>query len=153
MVAWGTNIEIECECTPSHRVIYNKGIGIYELGNSFTQCPNCHRTNVKPITVGFAKCQYRIHGVKEDGTEFKSDWKEVTDKDAYQRYDPSDQVSWKRLGIESKDLNAQTKDPSCTICLEDVVFMKTSLPCGHQFHTSCISRWKLTCPNCRASRL
>ncbi|KAG2219604.1 hypothetical protein INT45_004855 [Circinella minor] len=148
----GTNIEVECKCTPTYRVIYNKGMGLYELGNSFTQCPNCHSTNVKAITVGFASCQYRIHGVKEDGTEFKSDWKKVSDEDAYQRYDPSDQVLWKRLGIESKDIDEETEGPCCTICLENIKDI-TTLPCSHQFHTSCISRWKLTCPNCRASHL
>ena len=152
MVDCGTNIEIECKCTPSYRVIYIKGMGLYELGSSFTQCPNCRSTDVKPITVGFTKCQYRIHGVKEDGTEFKSDWKKVSHEDAYQRYDPSDQVLWKRLGIESTDIAKRTEYPCCTICLDNVIDA-TTLPCGHQFHNNCISRWKLTCPNCRASRL
>ena len=80
---------------------------------------------------------------------FKSDWKTVTREDAYQRYDPSKQVSWKRSGIESRKINEQTEDPCCTICLEGIKDI-TTLSCGHQFNSSCISRWKLTCPNCRA---
>ncbi|KAI9276710.1 hypothetical protein BDA99DRAFT_600606 [Phascolomyces articulosus] len=146
----GTNIEVECECTPDYRVIHTHGMGLFELNKSLAQCPNCKSTNVKPVTVGFTECQYRIHGVKLDGTRFKSDWKRVLEEDMYQRYDPSNQVAWKRLGIESKRLEENAEEPCCTICLEDVKATKT-LSCGHRFHTDCISRWKLICPNCRAA--
>ena len=148
-VGSGINIEIKCTCTPSYQVIYVKGMGLYELGDSFLQCPNCQSTHVQPVTVGFKNCQYRIHGIRKDGTVFKSDWKTITREDAYQRFDPSNQVSWKRLGIESRKINEKTEDPCCTICLEGIKNI-TTLPCGHQFHSNCISRWKLTCPNCRA---
>ena len=66
---------------------------LHEIGRPFYNCPNCYSKDVKPITAEYANCQYRIHDVKEDGTEFKSNWEKMTRKDAYQRYDPSNQTS------------------------------------------------------------
>lgn len=68
---------------------------LYELGNPFTQYPNYISTDVKPINVGFTTCQYRIDGVKEDGTMFQSERKEVLRTDKYRRYNPNDQASSK----------------------------------------------------------
>ncbi|XP_068094362.1 uncharacterized protein [Hyperolius riggenbachi] len=46
--------------------------------------------------------------------------------------------------------------PQCSICLDDLPEGEgsTSLPCSHQFHQRCISRWleeHPTCPMCRAT--
>ncbi|KAI8148646.1 ubiquitin-related domain-containing protein [Fennellomyces sp. T-0311] len=152
VVANGTNIEAKCKCTPRYRVICPQGYGLYELGDANTKCPVCGSTGVTPVTCGFLRCQYRFHGIKADGTVYKSDWKTVTEEDQYQLFDPSKGASWKRLGIESKASWAGTDDV-CTICLEDMVEKCATLGCGHQFHSNCISSWRLTCPNCRASRL
>ncbi|KAG2226479.1 hypothetical protein INT45_014223 [Circinella minor] len=67
MVNSGTNIEVECECTPSYPVIYAYGMGLYELDElkPYYSYPNCSSRDVKLITAGFTNCQYRIHGVKE----------------------------------------------------------------------------------------
>ena len=51
-----------------------------------------------------------------------------------------------------------TPDPDeCTLCLEPYAAGQTltTLPCGHQFHASCIETWLIhpqsrTCPLCRA---
>jgi hypothetical protein len=46
-------------------------------------------------------------------------------------------------------------DCECTICLSDDNTNNDmgKLPCGHTFHTNCITQWfmknKTTCPNCR----
>lgn len=45
------------------------------------------------------------------------------------------------------------EDCECTICLSDDNNDMGKLPCGHTFHTNCITQWflknKTTCPNCR----
>lgn len=43
---------------------------------------------------------------------------------------------------------------SCAVCLDCVLpsHVKTSLPCGHSYHYSCIASWlkrSETCPECR----
>ena len=50
--------------------------------------------------------------------------------------------------------NKKFVSESCVICLEnfDNINNVSSLPCGHQFHTKCITEWMLkskTCPLCK----
>nr|QOI90578.1 hypothetical protein HWQ62_00447 [Pyramimonas orientalis virus] len=44
-------------------------------------------------------------------------------------------------------------DCECTICLSHNTNNVGKLPCGHTFHSTCITQWflkdKTTCPNCR----
>lgn len=41
----------------------------------------------------------------------------------------------------------------CVICLDNIPHDKLVLPCGHKFHSDCITRWLLdcsfTCPVCK----
>ncbi|KAG2221869.1 hypothetical protein INT45_003583 [Circinella minor] len=142
----------DCKCT-DYEMVYPHGYSRFELGDTLTPCPNCgDSTNVIPLTVGFVKCHYRIFGVKQDGSTYKSDWYQVLPEDQYQVYDPKKQVSWRRLGFEARPLTASTNEP-CTICLkilEDDDKSTVTLECSHQFHAECISSWHLTCPMCRA---
>ncbi|KAG0314272.1 hypothetical protein BGZ97_009446 [Linnemannia gamsii] len=115
----GTNVECECACTPTHQVICIKNLGLLELTESTFECPNCE--------------------------QFSSDWVDVTERDCYQLFDAGDTTVWRRLVIESADLNCKSE---CTICLDRLVTFDT-LACGHSFHTNCISAWNGSCPNCR----
>ncbi|KAF9354840.1 hypothetical protein BGX34_010784 [Mortierella sp. NVP85] len=142
----GTNIECKCECTPDHRVICRKYFGIIELSEATFICPNCHRHDtIVPVTVGFWACKYRFHGIKINGQQYTSEWKDVNESDLFQMFDPSKQTTWKRLVIESARLGAPD---DCTICLEPMHTAK-SLHCGHRFHQACYNKWNSSCPLCR----
>ena len=48
--------------------------------------------------------------------------------------------------------NNQTEE--CCICLDDNIYEWSILPCGHKYHTKCVSEWlnsNQTCPICRIS--
>ena len=142
----GTNVECKCECTPSYRVICRKDFGTIELSDATFTCPNCHRQDtIVPVTVGFASCKYRFHGIKGNGQQYTSDWKDVTKDDLYQLFSPSKQITWKRLAIESARLGSPEE---CVICLEPMHTTR-SLDCGHRFHQACYGQWNLACPLCR----
>ncbi|KAF9145266.1 hypothetical protein BGX21_006956, partial [Mortierella sp. AD011] len=115
-VSRGTNVECKCACTPNYRVICEKGFGLMELSEARLCCPNCNKSNkVTPVTVGFVRCKYRFHGIKENDEQYTSEWKEVKRDDFYQVFDPSKQSKWRRLVIESASLDASEE---CAICLE-----------------------------------
>ncbi|KAI8359599.1 hypothetical protein B0O80DRAFT_423508 [Mortierella sp. GBAus27b] len=144
-VSSGTNVECQCNCTPGYRVICQKGFGIVELSSSSFKCPNCRGSEVVPVTVGFVRCKYRFHGIKATGERYTSEWKDVIDSDRYQHFEPSNQISWRRLVIESDKLGSLEE---CAICLEPMS-ETTSLSCGHRYHSDCLSQWSSSCPNCR----
>jgi len=53
-----------------------------------------------------------------------------------------------------KNKNGQTEQPTCCVCLSDIVLNEETLllPCGHMFHPKCINDWfknNNTCPVCR----
>ncbi|KAK5805596.1 hypothetical protein F5H01DRAFT_354017 [Linnemannia elongata] len=146
VAAPGTNVECKCACTPSHHVICIKQFGVLELSEESFICPNCYKSHkISPVTVGFMKCRYRFHGIKATGEQYTSDWKDVTDDDCYQLFNPDKSTTWRRLMIEST--NASDCD-ECSICLERLRTFDT-LGCGHKFHSNCISAWSGSCPNCR----
>ncbi|KAF9172043.1 hypothetical protein BGX21_006359 [Mortierella sp. AD011] len=142
----GTNVECKCECTPGYRVICQKKIGFIELSKSRFTCPNCHRSDrITPVIVGFVRCKYRFHGIKTTGEQHTSDWREVREEDGYQLFSPSKQISWRRLVIESADLD--TYD-NCAICLKPMYDI-ARLNCGHRYHDQCFELWDCICPICR----
>jgi hypothetical protein len=142
----GTNVECDCNCTPSYRVICRKDFGTIELSDTPFVCPKCGRDdNIVPITVGFLRCKYRFHGIKSSGQRYTSEWKKVTKDDLYQQFSPSNQTTWKRLVIESVELDSLEE---CAICLEPMRTIKT-LVCGHRFHEACYKKWIPSCPLCR----
>ncbi|KAG0003449.1 hypothetical protein BGZ79_000846 [Entomortierella chlamydospora] len=127
----GTNIECSCECTKGYRVICPKYRGVIELSKERFTCPNCDESSrIVPVTVGFSECKYRFHGIKANGEQYTSDWKEVKPEDCYQLFSPGNQITWKRLVIESAGLE---DCGDCTICLEPMQNIE-ALGCGHRFH-------------------
>lgn len=148
-VCAGTNVKCKCECTPGYLVTCQKQFGIFELSDATFTCPNCNRDDkLVSITVGFRTCKYRIHGIKSNGEQYTSDWKNVTKNDLYQMIDSRKQAAWRRLVIESAPLGAPDE---CPICWMDMI--KTmSLGCGHRFHQDCFSKWNSFCPLCRYNR-
>jgi hypothetical protein len=148
LVDKGTNVEILCNCTP-YQVISPKTYGLLDLQTDKLKCPNCSRNDQnQALTIGFVECEYRIHGIKMDNSQYTSDWIRVEESDNYVLYDTKKAgvTTWKRLVIESKKLGNMDL---CTICL-DTLNNITTIPCGHQFHANCISKWHMSCPNCRA---
>ncbi|KAG0242841.1 hypothetical protein BGX31_011504 [Mortierella sp. GBA43] len=115
----GTNVECKCECTPNYRVICRKGRGTIELADSSFTCPKCQKDDrIAPVTIGFVDCKYRFHGIKSTGEQYTSEWSTVTREDCYLMFDPSKQVRWRRLVIESVEISAPE---NCTIpCFEIV---------------------------------
>ncbi|KAF8942027.1 hypothetical protein BGZ47_006951 [Haplosporangium gracile] len=149
VAAPGTNVECECACTPSHRVICIKTFGSLELPDTTFVCPNCNLHDmIVPVTVGFMSCKYRFHGIKRTGEQYTSDWVDVKDHDGYQLFDADKSTVWRRLAIESADLHACE---DCTICLKPMESTDT-LGCGHCFHTDCIANWTGPCPNCEFNK-
>lgn len=56
------------------------------------------------------------------------------------------------ISIPISILVIDNQNNECCICLDTNIQMWTILPCGHKFHSSCISTWLLTkqsCPICR----
>ncbi|KAG0361826.1 hypothetical protein BGX24_005268, partial [Mortierella sp. AD032] len=142
----GTNVECNCACTPTHKIICTKSYSTLELSESTFECPNCNRTDaIVPVTVGFMQCKYRFHGIKETGEQYSSDWVEVNQRDCYQLFSSDNTTAWRRLVIESVDLR---ECDECTICLEKLQSFST-LECGHKFHDGCTNGWTGPCPNCR----
>jgi hypothetical protein len=143
----GTNVECKCKCTPTHRVICQKSLGIFEATGDTLVCPNCGKSDkITSIAVGFIKCKFRFHGIQgSKGEQITSSWQEVKSYDSYQLIKlEKDKRSWRRLIIETVDLNH--KD-TCTICLQPLQLCETRF-CGHRFHVGCIAKWKDFCPNC-----
>ncbi|KAK3806693.1 MAG: hypothetical protein J3Q66DRAFT_406830 [Benniella sp.] len=142
----GTNIECQCECTPSHRVICQQDFGILELAETLFRCPNCEQVNkIRPITVGFHRCKYRFHGIKQNGEQYSSGWTLVTVCNEYQRFKPDNQIIWTRLVIESAKLD-EVED--CIICLASKDEKLQQLECGHSFHEACYIQRGSSCPIC-----
>lgn len=136
--------------------MYRHGYSRVELADTLTPCRNCSvSSNVTPVTLGFYKCHYRIFAVRKDGSAYKSYWYRALLKDKYQMCKRKNQFFWKRLGLEARALTVTANEP-CSICLEIMDGndgddgITTTLECFHQFHTKCISLWKLDCPMCRA---
>ncbi|KAF9419684.1 hypothetical protein BGZ76_004223 [Entomortierella beljakovae] len=144
-VGRGTNVECKCECT-NYNVICKRQFGRIELSEAKFKCPNCFQNyRIVPISVGFTDCKYRFHGIKTTGEQYTSEWKDVPVEDAYQLFNPrQQQTKWKRLVIESAEINACD---DCTICLEPMHIV-LRLGCGHRFHRHCYSQWNSKCPNC-----
>ena len=142
----GMNIECKCECT-LYRVICMRRFGAIELSQAQLQCPICQKSNrIEPINVGFVQCKYRFHGIKATGQQYSSEWKSVAEEGVYQCFDSAKQTLWARLVIESAKLNEC--DDMCAVCLEPMYIIK-KLVCGHRFHSRCLAKWKLSCPQCR----
>ncbi|KAF9352955.1 hypothetical protein BGX34_011892 [Mortierella sp. NVP85] len=142
----GTNIECHCECTPGHRVICQQHFGILELVDTLFRCPNCDQVNrIRPITVGFYRCKYRFHGIKQSGEQYSSGWTHVTVRDEYQRFKSDNQIVWTRLVIESAKLD-EVED--CIICLVPMDKKLQQLECGHSFHEACYIQRSSSCPIC-----
>lgn len=140
----GANIECMCECTPDYPVISPQQIGTIELSVSRFKCPNCEKEDTAvPITVGFVECRYWFHGIKENGDQYSSKWKDMTKEDCYQLFDANKQATWRQLIIETTVLS--TSDV-CPICLE-AMSEAERLECGHRFHSVCFEQWK-SCPKC-----
>ncbi|KAG0371948.1 hypothetical protein BGX24_000955 [Mortierella sp. AD032] len=134
-VSTGTNVEVNCDCTPRYQVICDIGFGTIELTQNQFTCPNCESSeNTVPVTVGFWMCKYRFHGLKADGTQFTACWNLVRKSDKYQLFDPRKQTEWTRLVIESAPLDGED---DCSLCLERMVDYVTTLDCGHRFHEYC----------------
>ncbi|KAF9919847.1 hypothetical protein FBU30_010464 [Linnemannia zychae] len=143
----GTNVECECVCTPTHRVICPRNFGTLELTDETFVCPNCRKSDkIIPVTVGFMECRYRFHGIKATGEQYTSNWVEVKSRDSYQLFSPDKSTIWRRLVIESAD--PRDCNDECTICLEKLRHFET-LECGHKYHGSCISKWTGSCPSCQ----
>ncbi|KAG0344923.1 hypothetical protein BG004_004080 [Podila humilis] len=70
--SYGTNIEGRCPCTPEYAVVDEKHFGCIELSTGKCACPRCLKP-LKPVTVGFALCKYRFHGIKYSGEQYTSD--------------------------------------------------------------------------------
>lgn len=141
----GTNIECKCECTPKYRVICRKGYGKIELSDSTFTCPNCQEDDrIVPVTIGFVDCKYRFHGTKSTGEQYTSEWSTVTKDDCYLIFDPTKQVRWRRLVIESAQVSAPEK---CSVCLVSIPAATPKLPCGHNIHLACFSKMK-SCAVC-----
>ncbi|KAF9079363.1 hypothetical protein BGX23_004253 [Mortierella sp. AD031] len=102
----GTNIECNCACTPTHQVVCQMNLGIVELNKAIFKCPNCLQSDwIVPVTVGFAQCKYRFHGLKTTGEHYISKWKTVRESDCYQVFGPDEGIVWVRLIIESAKLD------------------------------------------------
>ncbi|KAF9148488.1 hypothetical protein BG015_009784 [Linnemannia schmuckeri] len=145
----GINVECECKCTPTHRVICKKNFSTLEISRAMLICPNCGKSeDIKPITVGFMECKYRFHGIKASGEQYTSDWSDVTADDYYHLFNPDNKIHWRRLVIESAGLNHYDE---CAICLEKLQLTK-ALDCGHRFHPACFKQWKGTCPSCHYNK-
>jgi hypothetical protein len=144
----GTNVECNCECTPRYRVICPTGWSVIELSDATFTCPSCSRKDkIVPVTVGFMDCKYRFYGIKSNGEQYTSEWKEVTEDDQYQLFYPSKQVSWKRLVMESAKSWARE---DCIMCLRPMD-TSTTLACGHHYHEDCHQQWN-SCPQCRLNQ-
>lgn len=146
VAAPGTNVECKCACTPKYQVICIKKFGTMELSEESFTCPNCYKSDkIVPVTVGFMQCRYRFHGIKMTGEQYTSEWTNVVADDCYQLFNADKSTTWQRLVIESTNMSDCDE---CSICLE---YLRTfdTLGCGHKFHTSCISGWNGSCPNCR----
>ncbi|KAG0313192.1 hypothetical protein BGZ97_010428 [Linnemannia gamsii] len=143
----GANIECECKCTLTHRVICKKSFGTFDVSQATFVCPDCGEVDsITPITVGFMRCKYRFKGIKYSGEEYTSEWKDVTTDDYYQLFDSDKEISWLRLEIETASVD---EVDDCAICLEPLSEFE-SLGCGHRFHKPCIEQWiGLPCPICR----
>jgi hypothetical protein len=146
-VSDGTNVECNCKCLPGRRVICRMGRDMIELSSSPFECPNCHSREVTPVTVGFLRCKYRFHGIKATGERYTSKWEDVPDDGYYHRFEPSNQIFWRRLVIESAELGSPE---SCAICLKSMLESIT-LDCGHQFHQGCYAQCS-SCPTCRLNQ-
>lgn len=145
----GTNIECECKCTLTRRVICKESFGTLELSQATFACPVCGELEgITPVTVGFMRCKYRFKGTKSSGEEYTSEWKEVATDDYYQLFDSGKEISWLSLNIETVSVE---EFDDCVICLEPLREFKV-LGCGHHFHKPCIEQWRgLPCPICRHS--
>jgi hypothetical protein len=146
----GTNVECQCRCTPTHRVICMMGKGSVELSRDILTCPNCGRSDgITPITVGFVHCKYKFYGIKAaNGEQYTSEWKNVRKDDDYQLFNPDKRITWRRLVIESAGMD---QFDECAICLEPLQKFQT-LSCGHRFHAPCVRKWPDSCPCCRYNR-
>lgn len=59
---------------------------------------------------------------------------------------------WVTLAASEKKLRASFLDDVCVICIDDSDDKRTTLQCGHRFHTECVKTWmetRQTCPLCR----
>ncbi|KAG0342550.1 hypothetical protein BG000_003549 [Podila horticola] len=143
----GTNIEGLCDCHKgNHRVICEQGFGITEMTTVKFECPLCHRSRVTSVTVGFAECKFRVHGIKMCGDQCTTDWTTVTREDCYALFDPAKHANWRRLMIESVSLDGAANGERCLMRMEPMQ-QPMELDCGHHYHSKCSQQWNecLTC--------
>ncbi|KAF9143362.1 hypothetical protein BG015_000454 [Linnemannia schmuckeri] len=148
----GVNVECLCKCTPTHRVIVQKGLGIFEITKTTLICPNCGQSDkITPISFGYLKCKYRFHALAaHEGRQLSTAWIKVATDNCYDLVpDTMGQISiFRRWVVEAVGLNEW--DP-CTICLHPLA-LPVTLACGHQFHPGCKKLWNGFCPNCEHNK-
>lgn len=138
----------ECEAY-KQEVIYMRGINNWGVDGTCS-CPMCYKQAEKR-TCGFYKCQWKVDGLKEDGTIVNKKWSSTGND--YKYYDDKNIVEWKRLVFSVCDLDENVYNTECPICLENVGSSDTVLKCSHKFHKECIDTWMAHtnhgCPLCR----
>ncbi|KAF8926610.1 hypothetical protein BGZ47_002623 [Haplosporangium gracile] len=148
----GVNVECQCEFTPTHRVIVQKGLGTFEITRTTLICPNYGQLDkIISISFGYLKCKYRFHALAaHEGRQLSTAWIKVTTDNCYDLVtDTMGQISiFRRWVIEAVGLNEW--DP-CTICLHPLA-LPVSLTCEHQFHPGCKKLWNGCCPNCEYNK-
>ncbi|KAG0365338.1 hypothetical protein BGZ54_006644 [Gamsiella multidivaricata] len=143
-VGRGTNVECWCNCTSEYPVICPQFLGQTEVSQRKFRCPVCNQEDGRPITAGFVDCKYRVHGIKDTGEQYTSDWKIVRPEDCYELFDSGDQIKWQRLIIESARVDDLDK---CLICLEPMA-ETLAYGCTHRLHMRCSGSQQGKCPLC-----
>src|SRR5579872_3619977 len=127
---------IRCEAR-KQEVICMKGLYDWSI-NDECRCPMC-REKIETRTCGFYKCQWKVDGLKADGTIVGKKWSSIEDE--YKYYDDSDIVDWKCLVFSICRLSDSVYNTECPICLESVSGGDVTLGCSHKFHKTCIEMW------------
>ena len=149
----GINIHGIChnrECVAyKQEVIYMGGLSNWGVDDTCS-CPMCYKQAEKR-TCGFYKCQWKVDGMKADGTIVNKKWSSIENE--YKYYDDNSIVEWKRLVFSVCSLDDNVYNTECPICLEIVGSGDVTLKCSHKFHQQCIDTWMAHtshgCPLCR----
>lgn len=138
----------QCEAR-KQEVICMTGIYNWSINNNCT-CPMCYK-KIENRTCGFYKCQWKVDGLKADGTIVNKKWSSTEDE--YKYYDDSNIIDWKHLIFSVCKLSENVYNTECPICLESVGGADVTLKCSHKFHKECIDTWlahtSQGCPLCR----
>ena len=139
----GINIHGFCHNTKckanGHEVICMKGTDTWSIDYT-CRCPECHE-KIENRTCGFLKCQWKVDGMKTDGTIVNKKWSKIGDE--YKYYDDSNIVDWKYLIFSVVGLDTNVYNTECPICLEcfSGTDKKTILNCAHSYHSVCVNAW------------